>query len=122
MDFQGQKAIYLQIADWLCDKILAGHLLAGDKLPSVRDCAKEVEVNVNTVVRTFEWLQQHNIVAARRSLGNYVTPEARKSILALRRHEFFHNRLPQLFSAMKDLDISIEEVQKEYQTFRNQST
>ena len=56
MDFKNQKPIYLQIAESICDNILAGKYRENEKLPSVREFAAEVEVNVNTVARSFEWL------------------------------------------------------------------
>ncbi len=114
MEFQRQKAIYLQIADWLTEQILSGTYPEGTRLPSVRDCAAELEVNVNTVARTFEWLQQKNVVTVRRGLGNYVAVGARQSIFAMKREEFFAEQLPQLFNSMKVLDIPIEDVVEEY--------
>ena len=41
MEFKEQKAIYLQIAEHLCDEILSGKYHQGDKLPSVRELAME---------------------------------------------------------------------------------
>ena len=49
MNFKDQKPIYLQIAESICDSILAGKYRENEKLPSVREFAAEVEVNVNTV-------------------------------------------------------------------------
>lgn len=115
MQFNNLKPIYLQIADHVCDRILTGDLQADDKLLSVRDYAAEMEVNVNTIARTFEWLQQNGIIAARRGLGNYVTPDARKSIEKARRDEFFHDTLPKLFATMRTLGITIEELQDNWQ-------
>ncbi len=114
MDFQPQKAIYLQIADWLCDQILAGTHPEGDKLPSVRDCASELEVNVNTVARTFEWLQAHDIVSVRRGMGNYVAEGARRKIAAMKRQEFFSLHLPRLFASMRSLGITLSDLEQEY--------
>lgn len=73
MEFKEQKAIYLQIAEHLCDEILSGKYHQGDKLPSVRELAMEAEVNVNTVARSLEWLQQKGVAITRRGLGNFVT-------------------------------------------------
>ncbi len=114
MDFQPQRAIYLQIADRLCDKILAGDYSEGDKLPSVRECAAELEVNVNTVARTFEWLQTHDIVSVRRGMGNYVAIGAKDNITAMKRQEFFNDHLPRLFASMRSLGITLDDIEQEY--------
>lgn len=110
MDFKDQKPIYLQIAESICDSILAGKYRENEKLPSVREFAAEVEVNVNTVARSFEWLQNQDVVATRRGLGNFVNEGARETVLALRKREFFVEQVPEFFRTMKALGITLEEV------------
>jgi DNA-binding transcriptional regulator YhcF (GntR family) len=110
MDFKDQKPIYLQIAESICDSILAGKYRENEKLPSVREFAAEVEVNVNTVARSFEWLQNQDVVATRRGLGNFVNEGARETVLALRKREFFEEQVPEFFRTMKALGITLEEV------------
>ena len=56
MTFSNDKAIYLQMADRLCDEILAGHYKADERIPSVRDYAVMLEVNINTAVKAYEEL------------------------------------------------------------------
>ena len=114
MDFKNQKAIYLQIAERVMDEILSGRYPEDSKLPSVRDFAAEVEVNVNTVARSFEWLQLHGIVSVRRGLGNFVAEGAKHEIESIRREEFFSEQLPELFQSMKALDIQLDEVVAQY--------
>ena len=57
MRFKDNKAIYLQIADFICDDILQGKLLEDERIPSVREYAATVEVNANTCARAYDWLQ-----------------------------------------------------------------
>ena len=45
------QAIYLQIVDFVCEKVLLGEYQAEDKLPSVREMGMQLEVNPNTVMR-----------------------------------------------------------------------
>lgn len=49
MNFKESKAIYLQIADRICDEILLGQYQEEERIPSVREYAAMVEVNANTV-------------------------------------------------------------------------
>ena len=112
MDFRNQKAIYLQIAERVMDQILSGQYAEGDKLPSVREYAADVEVNMNTVARSFEWLQMREIVSVRRGLGNFVAEGAREAILKLRKREFFEEQVPEFFRMMKALGITLDEVIK----------
>ena len=48
MNFKESKAIYLQIADRICDEILLGQYQEEERIPSVREYAAMVEVNANT--------------------------------------------------------------------------
>ena len=114
MDFKEHKAIYLQIAERICDSILNGEFPEDEKLPSVREYAAQVEVNVNTVARSFEWLQMNDVVVTRRGLGNFVNVGAKKAVEEIRRKEFFSEQLPDLFRTIHTLGISIDEVVTEY--------
>lgn len=114
MNFKDQKAIYLQIAERICDSILGGEYQEDEKLPSVREYAALVEVNVNTVARSFEWLQMNEVVITRRGLGNFVNLGAKKAVEKIRRQEFFQEQLPDLFRTMRTLGIEIDEVVNEY--------
>ena len=96
------------------DRILCGDLAEGERMPSVREFAGEVEVNVNTVVRSFDWLAQREVIFQRRGLGFFVSEGAKGKVMSLRRNEFFDNQLPQLFQSMQALDISIDEIVAKY--------
>ena len=116
MIFTNDKAIYLQMADRLCDEILAGHYKADDRIPSVRDYAVTLEVNINTAVKTYEHLAREGIIYNRRGIGYFVTPEAREQILQRRRATFRSQTLPELFRQMKLLGIGIGEIQRAWQS------
>ena len=66
MNFKESKAIYLQIADRICDEILLGQFGEEERIPSVREYAAIVEVNANTVMRSFDYLQSQNIIYNKR--------------------------------------------------------
>ena len=65
-------------------EIVTGHLLPGDKIPSVRELASELQVNPNTIQRTFQELERDGVVVTRRGMGRYVTNEGEK-IMELRK-------------------------------------
>ena len=89
MDFQEVKPIYLQIADKIMDDIVAGIYPEGQRIPSVREYASSVEVNANTVMRTYDFLSQRELIFNRRGIGFFVEAEAREKILAMRKETFF---------------------------------
>ena len=112
MEFRKQKPIYLQIADRLMERVLAGELKGDDRMPSVRDVAVAMGVNPNTVMRTFEYLQGEEIIYNRRGVGYFVSPDATQKILAEQRREFLEEELPFINQKMKMLGIGIEELSR----------
>ena len=115
MTFTNDKAIYLQMADRLCDEILAGTYKEDDRIPSVREYAVLLQVNTNTAVKAYDELARANIVYNKRGLGYFVSPGAKEQILTERRRDFMDNRLPELFRHMRLLGIGIEEVCKAWE-------
>ncbi|MCR5444865.1 MAG: GntR family transcriptional regulator [Bacteroidales bacterium] len=108
MEFRKQKPIYLQIAERLMEQVLAGQLAADDRMPSVRDVATSMGVNPNTVVRTFDYLQQEEIIYNRRGVGYFVNPEAREKVLTIQRREFLEEEMPYFRQRMNTLGIDWE--------------
>ncbi len=114
MTFSNDKAIYVQMADRLCDEILAGKYQDDDRIPSVREYSVLLEVNTNTAVKAYDELARANIIYNKRGLGYFVTPGAKKQILKERKKEFMKERLPELFRQMKLLGITLEDVKVAY--------
>ncbi len=123
MIFTNDKAIYIQMADRLCDEILAGKYKDDDRIPSVREYAVLLEVNTNTAVKAYEQLAREEIIYNKRGLGYFVTPGAKKQIMKERKQEFMKERLPELFRQMQLLDITLEDVKSAYAaTFNDKVT
>ena len=116
MTFSNDKAIYVQMADRLCDEILAGKYQDDDRIPSVREYSVLLEVNTNTAVKAYDDLARANIIYNRRGLGYFVTPGAKKQILKERKKEFMKERLPELFRQMQLLGITLEDVKVAFET------
>ena len=112
MQFKDHKPIFLQIAERICEEILSGRYPEGERLPSVREYAAEVEVNVNTVVRSYDWLSQRDIIASRRGMGYFVSQGAADNIRQSMREAFFQETLPDFINQMQKLGIKVEEVEK----------
>lgn len=112
MNFNTEKAIYVQIADRLCDEILTGKFGDDERIPSVREYAVLLEVNTNTTVKSYDLLEQQGVIYKKRGLGYFVTAGAKEKILDERRREFMETRLPEMFRQMRLLGIGMEEVEK----------
>ena len=116
MTFNNDKAIYIQMANRLCDDILAGTYSDDDRVPSVREYAVSLEVNTNTAVKAYDQLARDGIIYNRRGLGYFVTPGARDNIMLARRKAFLDTTLPSLFRDMRLLGIGINDIVREWNT------
>jgi DNA-binding transcriptional regulator YhcF (GntR family) len=117
MEFISNTPIYLQIADYVCDKVLSTEWKPGERVPSVRELGADLQVNPNTVVRTFDYLQNENIIFYKRGIGYFVSEEAICNIVKLNRADFFDHQLPKVFKTMIALEISFDEIQSYYNQF-----
>lgn len=118
MEFKESQAIYLQIADYVCEQILLEKWKAEDRLPSVRELAVQTEVNPNTVMRTCEYLQQYEIIYNKRGIGYFVASDAMKRIKQLKKERFMENELPQFFRNIYLLDIELDELKTHYEKYK----
>ena len=119
MNFKDNKAIYLQIADRIGDQILTGILIPDGKVPSVRELAAEIEVNANTVARTYDHLQQSGVIYTKRGLGFFVSPDAKEKIVTLRRDQLMQGEMDYFLGQIKAVGITPAELQQIYSDYLN---
>ena len=117
MKFKESKPIYLQIADRIMEEILLEVYPEEERIPSVREYAAMVEVNANTVVRAYDYLQNQEIIFNKRGIGYFVSKNGEKSILKLRRKTFLNEDVPELFRQMELLQISSADIKALYDEF-----
>lgn len=110
MDFESKQPIYMQIADYFCENILTKEWKANEKIPSVREIAVQVEVNPNTAIRAFTYLQDQGIIYNKRGLGYYVSDTGYTKALELRKAEFIKKDLPDLFKTMNLLGLTLNDL------------
>jgi len=120
MNFKEKKAIYLQIAERICDMILTGEYKEEERVPSVREYAAIVEVNFNTVMRSFEYLQTSGIIFNKRGIGYFVTTGAGKKIHSMRKESFLENEINDFFKQIYMLEIPMKEIVEMYNKFSKQ--
>lgn len=120
MDFHDNRAIYLQIADLFCENILSGKWSSGDRIPSVREMAVNIEVNPNTVMRTFNYLQEKEIIFNKRGIGYFVAEEGFEKVRSLKKRDFIEKELPRIFKSMDLLNLEIRDLEDLYEKHANQ--
>lgn len=113
------KAIYLQIADRICDDILEGRSVPGGRLLSVREYAASVEVNANTVMRSYDYLANLGIISNRRGIGYFVEDEGPAIVRRLRTRELLEDEIYSVFRRLAQLQVSPQELMEIYTKYLN---
>ena len=121
MEFLKKDAIYLQIADLICERILTREWGEGEKIPSVREMAVLTEVNPNTVMRAYAHLQEKEIISNKRGIGYFVAPSAHETTRASMKSSFIKNELPHVLKTMTLLDMDLKEFQALFEDYREKN-
>ena len=67
--------LYRQLADAIEQGISSGCLIAGEKLPTHRDLADLLEINVSTITRGYKEAEKRGIVAGTVGRGTYISSD-----------------------------------------------
>ncbi|MEO6232391.1 MAG: GntR family transcriptional regulator [Ferruginibacter sp.] len=116
------QAIYLQIVDYVCEKILLQVWKPDDKIPSVRDLAMQLEVNPNTVARTYEFLKQQDVIYDKRGIGYFISVNGAKNAMYYRKLEFTEKEMPSVFRIMYMLGLEVNDLKSGFEKYKKQYT
>lgn len=115
MEFkENSKPIYQQIADRIADEVMNAVYLSDVRIPSVRDYAAKMQVNANTVMRTYEYLQTRGIIYNKRNIGYFISPDAKEHIEQMHRESFFDDEMKYYFSRLKGMRVAPERLRQLY--------
>ncbi len=96
MEFNEHKPIYLQISDTICDSVLTGEWKEEERIPSVREYGGILGVNPNTIMRTYDHLQDAQIIYIKRGVGYFVNSGAKDKIISIQREQFIEEEVPKI--------------------------
>ena len=110
MEFRQNQAIYLQIADHISERILSGTWAEGERIPSIREMSEDIMVNPNTVMRSYNYLQDLGIIYNQRGIGYFVVEGAHQKTLEVKKKNFIRRELPRIFRTMDLLNLTCEDL------------
>jgi GntR family transcriptional regulator len=112
MEFHQNYPIYLQIADIMCENILRGEWKPGERIPSIRELAESIEVNPNTVMRTYGYMQDQGIIQNQRGIGYFLADGAVQATRGLAKRIFVDRDLPRVFRTMELLGLGFDDLKE----------
>lgn len=113
--FHSSQPIYEQLAERIKKQIIRGEVAPGEKLLSVRELGIQVNVNPNTVQRTYRELEAMKIVESRRGQGTFVTEDG--SILETVREQMKRSVMNDFLTEMQEMGYSTEEIKQGISSF-----
>ena len=104
--FDPQKPLFLSIAEWLEDAILAGIYGEGDQVPSITEVSVQYSINPATALKGINLLVESGLLYKKRGMGMFVATGARGKLLARRQQQFFEGYVRPLVCEADRLQIS----------------
>lgn len=103
------EPIYRQLLEQLRRRIVAGQLVAGDEMPSVREVAQALAVNPMTVSKAFTLMESEGLLERRRGLPMVVAAQHRKAQAARSRIELLRPTLERAAAEAQQLELPAAE-------------
>ncbi len=114
-----EKPIYEQITEQIKDSIMRGEINEGDILPSIRTLARELKISVITTKRAYEELEKEGFIHVIPGKGTYVAAQNRQ-LLKETRLRLVEEKLMEVVTAAKSIDLSLVELQEMLKFFYNE--
>ena len=100
--------IYVQIMNSVKEAIAAGELAPSSRVPSVRELARDFEVNPNTMQRALNELEREGLLVSERTSGRFVTAD--KNLIDQLKHEMAAKTTDNFRKEMAALGFSDDEM------------
>ncbi|MCI7233941.1 MAG: GntR family transcriptional regulator [Oscillospiraceae bacterium] len=106
----GEKPIYVQMAEWIEENILSGAFPEEAQIPSTTDISAQYKINPATALKGMNILVDKGIIYKKRGLGMFVSEGAAEKLRSERKQEFFEKFVKSLMSEAEKLGITKNEV------------
>ena len=114
IDQESSVPIYIQIEDSIHSLIAAGQLQPGEQLPTIRELAAEIRVNLNTVARAYFELDKEGVITTQRGKGTFVSGVPDEKGLAKKRKKLLKSIIASALSEANSLGYSEDEIKKAF--------
>ena len=115
IDPDSSVPIYIQIEDSIHSHIAAGQLQPGEQLPTIRELAADIRVNLNTVARAYFELDKEGVISTQRGKGTFVSGVPDKEQIERKRQRLLHSIIESALEEARRLGYSPAEIKKTFQ-------
>ena len=110
MRFQGEKPIFLQLAEQLENGILSGAYPEGSQVPSITEYAATYQINHATALKGINQLVNAGMLYKKRGIGMFVAPGAQEVLRKQRSEDFYHDYVQTMVREGKGLGLTLEQL------------
>lgn len=114
IDTNSSVPIYIQIEDGITSLIAAGQLQPGEQLPTIRELAAEIRVNLNTVARAYFELDREGVISTQRGRGTFVSGVPDQKQLERKRRKLLHSIIETALEEAYRLGYSAGEIKEAF--------
>lgn len=115
IDSESSVPIYIQIEDSIHSLIAAGQLTPGKQLPTIRELAAEIRVNLNTVARAYHELDREGVISTQRGRGTFVSGKPDEAQIARKRLKLLGSIIETALEEAHSLGYSSAEVKEAFE-------
>ena len=108
VDVRSPKPLYEQIKDSIRNQMIRGLLQPDDKLPSVRELARQAAINPNTIQKAYRDLEAEGLIYTAPGRGCFVAQP--KAEYAQRRKEELWRQMEPLVAELRYLGVDAQEI------------
>jgi GntR family transcriptional regulator len=114
IDPESSVPIYIQIEDSIHSLIAAGQLQPGEQLPTIRELAADIRVNLNTVARAYFELDREGVISTQRGKGTFVSGKPDDAQIAKKRLKLLHSIIESALEEAQRLGYTAEEIKETF--------
>ena len=115
IDPESSVPIYVQIEDSIHSLIAAGQFQPGEQLPTIRELAADIRVNLNTVARAYLELDREGVISTQRGKGTFVTGVLDKDQIERKRQRLLNSIIEKTLDEARNLGYSTDEIMNVFQ-------
>lgn len=115
LDPESSVPIYIQIEDSIHSMIAAGQLQPGEQLPTIRELAADIRVNLNTVARAYFELDKEGVITTQRGKGTFVSGVPDQKQIEKKRQKLLHSIMLTALEEAYGLGYSVQEITAAFQ-------
>ena len=110
MPFQGEKPIFLQLAEQLEEAILSGAYPEGSQVPSITEYAATYKINPATANKGINLLVSAGLLYKKRGIGMFVAEGARAKLQKQRSEAFYQDYVKKLVREAQNLGLDLDQL------------